>query len=297
MQIKAERCAIVVAENMNFALDFSTYYMFKILTLDQDVRSELDAIYEETQGETYPIQLSLNQEYHYLYECSYYRKEWRSIQVICEDVKLENITVGKIGVSPDMKITNSSADELRLTRFIEWIEDAINVILQLFIYNPDDTTRERGDLYNMKQQLAVIALNDPFAATEEMNHFDQTAHKVVQSKSDISIIVVDVCLVVGTLIMIIGSNIQMQLERSKIIKDREAKIRVLCNATVNEAQNMYTLMQDRNDPNEREIKKRKKEEMVIKLNDQMQQMILVQQHQMYIKNQEHLVDLMNLTDL
>ncbi|KAA6397955.1 MAG: hypothetical protein EZS28_006514 [Streblomastix strix] len=123
-----------------------------------------------------------------------------------------------------MKITNSTADELRLTRFIEWIEDAINVMLQLFTYNPEDTIRERGDFYNMKQQLTVIALNDPFAATEEMNHFDQTAHKVVQSKSDISIIVVDVCLEVGTLIMIIGSNIPMRLEISKIIKDREAQI-------------------------------------------------------------------------
>ncbi|KAA6379859.1 MAG: hypothetical protein EZS28_024614 [Streblomastix strix] len=203
MQIKAERCAIVVAEYMNIALDFSTYYMFKILTLDQDVRSELDAIYEEAQGDTYHILLFLNQEYHQLYECSYYRKEWRSIQVICEEVKLENITVGKIGVDPDMKITNSTADELRLTRFIEWIEDAINVMLQLFTYNPEDTTRERGDFYNMKQQLTVIALNVPFAATKEMNHFDQTERKGVQSKSDISITVVDACLVVGTLIMII----------------------------------------------------------------------------------------------
>ncbi|KAA6386085.1 MAG: hypothetical protein EZS28_018389 [Streblomastix strix] len=134
MQIKAERCVVVVAEYMNIALDLSTYYMFKIQTLYQDVRSELDAIYEEAQGDTYPILLSLNQEYHQLYECSYYRKEWRSIQVICEEVKLENITVGKIGVGPDMKITNSTADELRLTRFIEWIEDAINVMLQLFAY-------------------------------------------------------------------------------------------------------------------------------------------------------------------
>ncbi|KAA6384008.1 MAG: hypothetical protein EZS28_020462, partial [Streblomastix strix] len=59
-----------------------------------------------------------------------------------------------------------------------------------------------------------------------MNHFDQTAHKVVQSKSDIDITVVDVCLVVGTLIMIIGSNIPMRLEISKIIIDREAQIRI-----------------------------------------------------------------------
>ncbi|KAA6390870.1 MAG: hypothetical protein EZS28_013602 [Streblomastix strix] len=137
------------------------------------------------------------------------KREWRSIQVKSEEVKLENIAVGKIGVGPDMKITNSTADQLRLTSFIEWIEDAINVILQPFTYNPEDTTRERGDFYNMKQQLTVKALNDPFAATGEMNHFDQTAHNVVQSKYDISIIVVDVCLVVDTLIMIIGSNIPM----------------------------------------------------------------------------------------
>ncbi|KAA6364789.1 MAG: hypothetical protein EZS28_039684 [Streblomastix strix] len=136
-------------------------------------------------------------------------KKWRSIQVICEENNLENITVGKIGVGPDMKITNSFADELRLTRFIEWIEDATNMILQLFTHNPEDTTRERGDFYTTKQQLTVKALDVLFAATEEMKIVAQTAHKVVQSKSDISIIVVDVCLVVGTLIMIIGSNIPM----------------------------------------------------------------------------------------
>ncbi|KAA6319957.1 MAG: hypothetical protein EZS28_054752, partial [Streblomastix strix] len=187
------------------------------------------------------------------------KKQWRTAKAILNDVKLENITVGKIGVGPDMKITNSTADQLRLTRFIEWIEEAINVMLKLFTYNPEDTTRERGYFYNMKQQLTVIALNVSIAASEEMNHFDQTAHKVVQSKSDISIIDVDACLVVGTLIMIIGSNIPMRLEISKIIKEREAKIRVLCNATVIEAQNMYTLMQDRNDSNERKRVKKKKE--------------------------------------
>ncbi|KAA6384009.1 MAG: hypothetical protein EZS28_020463 [Streblomastix strix] len=125
MQIIADRCAIVVAEYMNIALDFSTYCMLKIITLDQDIRSELDAIYDEAQKNIYPI-----------------LSEWRSIQVICEEVKLENITVKKIGVGPDMKITNSTADELKLARFIEWIEDAINVMLQLFTYNPEDTTRE-----------------------------------------------------------------------------------------------------------------------------------------------------------
>ncbi|KAA6364476.1 MAG: hypothetical protein EZS28_039996 [Streblomastix strix] len=160
---RAFRRTIVVAELMNTALDYSTYYI----------------------------------------------KEWRSIQIICEEIKLENITIGKIGVGPDMKITNSTTDVVRLTRFIQWIEDAINVMLQLFTYNPEDTTHGRGYFYTMKQQLAVIALNVLFAATDEMKIVAQTAHKVVQSKSDIDITVVDVCLVVGTLIMIIGSNIPM----------------------------------------------------------------------------------------
>ncbi|KAA6387763.1 MAG: hypothetical protein EZS28_016709 [Streblomastix strix] len=110
----------------------------------------------------------------------------------------------------------------------------------------------------MKQQLAVIALNVPFATTEEMKIVSHSAHKVVQSKSDFSIFVVVVCFVVATLIMIIGSNVPMRLEISKIIKDRKAKIRILYNITAEEAQKMYTLMQDRNDPNERKRIKRKK---------------------------------------
>ncbi|KAA6389223.1 MAG: hypothetical protein EZS28_015246, partial [Streblomastix strix] len=97
-------------------------------------------------------------------------------------------------------------------------------MLQLFTYNPEDTTRERGYFYTMKQQLAEIALNIPFAATEEMKIVSHSAHKVI----------------------------------SKIIKDRKAKIRVLYNVTAEEAQKMCTLMQDRNDPNERKRIKRKK---------------------------------------
>ncbi|KAA6384263.1 MAG: hypothetical protein EZS28_020209 [Streblomastix strix] len=108
-------------------------------------------------------------------------------------------------------------------------------MLQLFPYNPEDTTRERGYFHTMKQQLAVISLNVPFAATEEMKIVSQSTNKVVQSKSDISIIVVAVCFVVATLIMIIGQSVPMRLEISKIIKDRKAKIRVLCNVTVDEA--------------------------------------------------------------
>ncbi|KAA6381418.1 MAG: hypothetical protein EZS28_023055 [Streblomastix strix] len=206
---RAERDEILAAEYMNFALDYSTYYMFSILTLDQDGGSDLDTIYEEAQGDTYPLLLFFFQEYHQLYEWAHNKKEWRTAKAIWNDVKLQNITVGKIGVGPDMEITNSTTDELRLTRFIQWIENTINVMLQLFAYNPEDTTRERGDFYTMKQQLAVIALNVPFAATKEMKIVAQTEHTVVQSNSDISIIVVAVCFVVATLIMIIGSNIPM----------------------------------------------------------------------------------------
>ncbi|KAA6368067.1 MAG: hypothetical protein EZS28_036407 [Streblomastix strix] len=107
-------------------------------------------------------------------------------------------------------------------------------MLQLFTYNPEDISRERGYFYTMKQQLAVIALNIPFAATEEMKIVSQSARKVVQSSSDISIFVVAMCFVVATLIMIIGSNVPMRLEKSKIIKDRKAKIKVQYNATVQE---------------------------------------------------------------
>ncbi|KAA6394287.1 MAG: hypothetical protein EZS28_010183, partial [Streblomastix strix] len=255
---RAERRAIVVAELMNTALDYSTYYMFEVLMLDQDGGSELDDIYTKATGVTYPLLIELNQEYHQLYQWAYYRKEWRNAKVTWNEVKLQNITVGRIGAGPDMMITNSTTDELKLTRFIQWVEDAINIMLQLFTYNPEDTTRERGDFYTMKQQLAVLALNVPFAATEEMKIVAQDAHKVVQSDADISIIVVAVCFVVATLIMIIGSNIPLGLEISKIIKDRKAKIRVLCNITVDDAQKMYTLMQDRSDPNERKRVKRKK---------------------------------------
>ncbi|KAA6359528.1 MAG: hypothetical protein EZS28_044946, partial [Streblomastix strix] len=130
-------------------------------------------------------------------------------------------------------------------------------MLQLFTYNPEDTTRERGYFYTMKQQLAVIALIVPFAATEEMKIVSQSAHKMVQSSSNISIFVV-MCFVVATLNMIIGSNVPMRLEISKIIKDRKAKLRVLCDITAEEAQKMYTVMQCRNDPNERKRIKRKK---------------------------------------
>ncbi|KAA6389856.1 MAG: hypothetical protein EZS28_014617 [Streblomastix strix] len=215
---RAERDEILIAEYVNIAFEYSRYYMFNILTLDQDTGSELDAIYEEAYGVTYPL---------------------------------------LIGVGPDMEITKSTSDELRLTRYILWVEDAINVMLQLFTYNPEDTTHGRGYFYTMKQQLAVITLIVPFAATEEMKIVSHSAHKVVQSSSDISIIVV-MCFVVATLIMIIGLNILMRLEISKIIKDRKAKIRLLCNVTVEKAQKMYTLMQDRNDPNERKRIKRKK---------------------------------------
>ncbi|KAA6394411.1 MAG: hypothetical protein EZS28_010069 [Streblomastix strix] len=180
--------------------------MFNILTQNRE-DEELDVIYEEASEMIYPLLLSLNQEYHKLYEWAHNKKEWRTAKAICNDVKLQNITIGKIGVGPDMEITNSTTDELRLTRFIQWVEDTVNVMLQLFTYNPEDTTRERGYFYTMKQQLAVIALNVPFAATEEMKIVAQTEHTVVQSNQDICIIVVAVCFVVATLIMIIGSNI------------------------------------------------------------------------------------------
>ncbi|KAA6381671.1 MAG: hypothetical protein EZS28_022803, partial [Streblomastix strix] len=133
---RAERRAIVVAEYMNTALDYSTYYMFEVLMLDQDGGSELDDIYSKAAGVTYPLLIELNQEYHQLYEWAYYRKEWRNAKAIWNEVKVQNITVGKIGAGPDMMITNSTTDEIKLTRFIQWVEDAINVMLQLFTYNP-----------------------------------------------------------------------------------------------------------------------------------------------------------------
>ncbi|KAA6389224.1 MAG: hypothetical protein EZS28_015247 [Streblomastix strix] len=64
----AERCEILAAQYMNIALYYSKYYMFSILTLYQDAGLDLDAIYEEAQGVTYPLLLSLNYEYHQLYE-------------------------------------------------------------------------------------------------------------------------------------------------------------------------------------------------------------------------------------
>ncbi|KAA6369784.1 MAG: hypothetical protein EZS28_034688, partial [Streblomastix strix] len=136
---RAFRRTIVDAEYMNIALDYSIYYMFNILTLDQDSGSKLDAVYEEAQGVTYPL---------------------------------------LIGVGPDMEITKSTSDELRLTHYIQWVEDAINVMLQLFIYNLEDKTRERGYSSTMKQQLAIITLNVPFAATEEMMIVSHSAYKV-----------------------------------------------------------------------------------------------------------------------
>ncbi|KAA6389873.1 MAG: hypothetical protein EZS28_014601 [Streblomastix strix] len=224
--------------------------MFNILTQNRE-DEELDVIYEEASEMIYPLLLQLNQEYHKLYEWSYYRQEWRSAKAIWNEIKLQNITVGKIGIGPDMKITNSTTDELRLTRFIQWAEDAINVMLQLFTYKLEKTPRERRDFYTMKQQLAVLALNVPFAATEEMKLVAQAAHKEVLKDADFSIIIIAICLVLATLIMSIGLNIPIRIEISKIIKDRKAKIRVLCNIPAEEAQKMYTLMQDRNDPNER----------------------------------------------
>ncbi|KAA6359527.1 MAG: hypothetical protein EZS28_044945, partial [Streblomastix strix] len=119
MKIKAERGEIVAAEYKNIALDYSRYYIFSILTLDQDAGSELDAIYEEAQGVTYPLLMSLNQEYHQLYEWAHNKKEWRTAKAIWNDVKLQNITTGKICVGPDMEITKSTSDELRLTRYIQ----------------------------------------------------------------------------------------------------------------------------------------------------------------------------------
>ncbi|KAA6369878.1 MAG: hypothetical protein EZS28_034595 [Streblomastix strix] len=116
---RAERQAIVVAEYMNIALDYSTYYMFSILTLDQDTGSELDAIYEEATGVTYPLLVSLILEYHQLYDWAYNNKEWRTAKAILNDVKLQNITIGKISVGSDMEITKSTSDELRLTRYIQ----------------------------------------------------------------------------------------------------------------------------------------------------------------------------------
>ncbi|KAA6366260.1 MAG: hypothetical protein EZS28_038215 [Streblomastix strix] len=116
---RAFRRVIVVAELMNTALDYSRYYMFSILTLDQDAGSDLDAIYQEAQGVTYPLLVVQNEEYHQLYECAHNKKEWRTEKAICNDVKLQNITVKKIGVSPDMEITKSTSDELRLTHYIQ----------------------------------------------------------------------------------------------------------------------------------------------------------------------------------
>ncbi|KAA6368066.1 MAG: hypothetical protein EZS28_036406 [Streblomastix strix] len=116
---RAFRCAIVFAELMNNALDYSKYYMFNILTLDQDTGFDLDAINEEAQGVTNPLLVSLNQEYHQLYEWTHNKKEWRTAKAIWNDVKLQNITIGKIDVGPEMVITKSTFDELRLTRYIQ----------------------------------------------------------------------------------------------------------------------------------------------------------------------------------
>ncbi|KAA6384264.1 MAG: hypothetical protein EZS28_020210 [Streblomastix strix] len=65
---RAFRRAIVVAELMNTSLDYSRYYMFEILMVDQDGGTELDAVYGEATGVRYQLLIDLNQEYHQLYE-------------------------------------------------------------------------------------------------------------------------------------------------------------------------------------------------------------------------------------
>ncbi|KAA6373604.1 MAG: hypothetical protein EZS28_030869 [Streblomastix strix] len=71
---RAFRRAIVVAELMNTALDYSRYQMFEVLMVDQDGGTEVDAVYDEATGVTYPLVIELNQEYHQLYQLSYYNK-------------------------------------------------------------------------------------------------------------------------------------------------------------------------------------------------------------------------------
>ncbi|KAA6393032.1 MAG: hypothetical protein EZS28_011446 [Streblomastix strix] len=60
---RAKRRAIVVAEYMNIALYYSKYYMFEVLMIDQDGGTELDAVYDEAAGVTYPLVIEFNKEY------------------------------------------------------------------------------------------------------------------------------------------------------------------------------------------------------------------------------------------
>ncbi|KAA6374862.1 MAG: hypothetical protein EZS28_029612 [Streblomastix strix] len=71
---RAFRRAIVVAELMNTALDYSRYYMVEVLIVDQDGCTEVYAVYDEATGVTYPLLIELNQEYHQLYQWGYYNK-------------------------------------------------------------------------------------------------------------------------------------------------------------------------------------------------------------------------------
>ncbi|KAA6373195.1 MAG: hypothetical protein EZS28_031278 [Streblomastix strix] len=61
---RAFRCAIVVAELMNTALDYSRYQMFEVLMVDEDGGTEVDGVYEEATGVRYALINELNQDAH-----------------------------------------------------------------------------------------------------------------------------------------------------------------------------------------------------------------------------------------
>ncbi|KAA6398504.1 MAG: hypothetical protein EZS28_005970 [Streblomastix strix] len=71
---RAFRRAIVVAELMNTALDYSRYYMFEVLMVDQDGGIQVDGVYGEATGVSYPLLIELNQEYDQLYQWGYYNQ-------------------------------------------------------------------------------------------------------------------------------------------------------------------------------------------------------------------------------
>ncbi|KAA6376680.1 MAG: hypothetical protein EZS28_027792 [Streblomastix strix] len=71
---RAFRRAIVVAELMNIALDYSRYQMFEVLIVDQGGGTEIDGVYEEATGVANQLVIELNQEYDQLYQLGYYNK-------------------------------------------------------------------------------------------------------------------------------------------------------------------------------------------------------------------------------
>ncbi|KAA6390994.1 MAG: hypothetical protein EZS28_013481 [Streblomastix strix] len=71
---RAFRRAIVVAELMNTDLDYSRYYMFEVLMVEQDGGTEVNAVNDKATGVTYPLFIELNQDYHQLYQQTYYNK-------------------------------------------------------------------------------------------------------------------------------------------------------------------------------------------------------------------------------